>query len=73
MIRDFRNKISFFMFFIVNKLKFLYFSIDIDEPTASLDPISERSSITIFYLSLSKFVYLFQSSVQELNVLLIII
>jgi ABC-type multidrug transport system fused ATPase/permease subunit len=53
MIRDFRNKISFFMFFIVNKLKFLYFSIDIDEPTASLDPIAEEE-LYHHFLSVTK-------------------
>jgi hypothetical protein len=58
MIRDFRNKISFFMFFIVNKLKFLYFSIDIDEPTASLDPISVgKKNNNIFIIEAEMIIY----------------
>lgn len=58
MIRDFRNKISFFMFFIVNKLKFLYFSIDIDEPTASLDPIAVgKKNNNIFIIEAEMIIY----------------
>ena len=43
MIRDFEIK-SLFYVFIVNKLKFLYFSIDINEP-ASLNPIVGKKII----------------------------
>ena len=63
MIRDFRNKISFYVF-IVNKLKFLYFSIDIDEPTA-LDPIAEEGSMPFSSVTKGTLLYLFTSSVQR--------
>jgi ABC-type polar amino acid transport system ATPase subunit len=46
------------MFFIVNKLKFLYFSIDIDEPTASLDPISVgKKNNNIFIIEAEMIIY----------------